>query len=93
MASAAFVAQHRADRREVVALLRRYGVSLTPEAPLAIALARNPAAWRDFQPRFEREAERAEVKHTFKRLAVIAAWSVGSAAALWALVSIARAFG
>jgi aryl-alcohol dehydrogenase-like predicted oxidoreductase len=93
MASAAFVAQRRAERREVVALLRRYGVSLTPEAPLAIALARNPAAWREFQPRFEREAARGELAHALKRIAVIAGASIGCAATLWLLVSIARALG
>lgn len=43
----------RRERREVIDIMARYGVTQAECAPLLARLERDPAAWRDFMMRFE----------------------------------------
>lgn len=92
-ASEAFIRKPRAERREVVTLLSRFGVALTDDAPLTHALARHPSAWRDFQGRFDKEARAPELANALVgSLSMAAAYAGGGLIVLF-MSTVVRLLG
>ncbi|MDC8757212.1 VIT1/CCC1 transporter family protein [Janthinobacterium fluminis] len=63
----------RRERREIIDIMARYGVTREECAPLLAGLERDPAAWRDFMMRFElglEEPDRTAAKRSALTIAL-----------------------
>ncbi len=60
------------ERREIVEIMARYGVTEPDTAPLIAALERDPRRWRDFMMRFELGLEEPDPRRARRSAATIA---------------------